>query len=93
MAVNHEEALRVVFLNMRGFSTCPWDTGPEGRRKDLAVKDFILEHKVDAVLMAETDIHWDSVLPFHRPVPRTEGWFDGRRMENAFHKDFEADGG
>jgi hypothetical protein len=85
---NH--ALRIVFLNHQGFAAD--NNTKEGQEKNDALRNFIKNNNIDVMLLAENNVHWNSVPPNERLEERTSSWFNGLKMSNAYYKEFKPDG-
>lgn len=84
-APNH--SLRIVFLNHQGFAI---DINTkEGKAKGDSLRKFIKDNNINVMLLAENNVHWQSIPASERLEERTSTWFNGLNMSNVYYKDFK----
>ena len=69
LAEKSVNCLRVAFQNINGLASTSGE-------KDYSIGDFLRDHQVDVIGLAELNVNWSAVLDEHRFHRRFIGWFD-----------------
>ena len=75
----HSNVIRVMFQNVDGFGYSAQD------KKSQMIKEFILDHDIDAFLMAEVNVNWERMSRRNTLSQIARRWFENVKVSNSYN--------